>query len=94
MAESVSNPTDPAAVRFKCVPLGAVVAAYDRHSGRTHVLDPLTAAVLEERSLRSTATDGEALRWAVATRLGIGPDELTVHQIAESLAQLQSAGLA
>jgi PqqD family protein of HPr-rel-A system len=94
MAETVPKFNSPAAARFKCVPLGDVIAAYDRHSGRTHVLDPLTAAVLEERWAGDSATDGEPLRLATATRLGVPLDELAGDSVAESLARLQSAGLA
>jgi len=93
MAEPTQESPSSPVPRLKCVPLGNVVAAYDRHSGRTHVLDPLTAAILEERWLHGIEADGEALSSAVAGRLGCDRNELLLQLVGESLARLRSAGL-
>jgi PqqD family protein of HPr-rel-A system len=93
MAESLPKSSDPSAARFRCVPLGDVVAVYDRHSGRTHILDPLTAAVMEEQSLQGSESRDEALRQAVAARLGVDLEELPLERVGDSLSRLQSAGL-
>jgi PqqD family protein of HPr-rel-A system len=68
------------------------VAVYDRRSGRTHLLDPLTAEVLR-LVLASPGTPIEQLRESLLAMLAVSSAELPASLIEDALAQLHSAGL-
>jgi PqqD family protein of HPr-rel-A system len=80
--------------RFKFAELSDVTAAYDRASGRTHILDPLSAAILRALPEVGPSVAPESVLSRIADRLGLEGAERDSVALGASLERLRSAGLA
>jgi PqqD family protein of HPr-rel-A system len=80
--------------RFKFFELSDVTAAYDRASGRTHILDPLSAAILQALHELGPSLDPESVLPRIADRFGLDGEERESAALGASLERLRSAGLA
>jgi len=90
----VVAPPSLGAGRFKFAELSDVTAAYDRASGRTHILDPLSAAILRALHEAGPSLAPESILAGVADRLGLDGAERESAALGASLERLRSAGLA
>jgi PqqD family protein of HPr-rel-A system len=88
------TPTSCAHRRLKFVDLADGTAVYDRASGSTHVVDPISAAVLQMLQEQGSTIDSVSASSAVVDRLGLQQEEWGPAALEDCLDRLRKAGLA
>lgn len=78
--------------RFIVKPFHTEAAVYDRHSGDTHYLPPLSHAILRI-SLEHPGLSREEIRGRLAALYDVGPEFMPLARIDEALEGLRKIGL-